>query len=501
MITGCATSSGTQEYGKQHGSLLYQELGSTGLSVSQAGFGCYRVDVSVEEHRGALNKALREGINVIDTSANYSDGGSEELVGVVLEEMIAAGEIAREEVVVVSKVGYLQGQNYRLSQQRKQEGRPFPDLVLYSEGLEHCIHPAFLEDQLTRSLNRLQMETLDCYLLHNPEYFLGWAKKANVPLEEARAEYDRRIELAFRHLESEVEKGRIRAYGMSSNTFPASAQDPQFTSLEKVWRIAEGISPNHHFQVIQLPMNLYETGGVTELNQSGGQSVITFADCKQLGVLINRPLNAIVGNSLTRLAEVQMGGVVDVEQITHLLHELAEMETHFKKSLLPGIEVSQADKETLQDRLSAGELLSQHWKSFPTAEHWQEMTQFFVTTLQSAIQQLLEKGGDAPELSNWIKSYVEKVNPALQHITLFYQHKTADRVMQIKDNATSADAVWGAANTLSQMAIRALRSTKGISSVLVGMRTDAYVEDVLQELTQQVEISERKESWNALHRV
>lgn len=132
--------------------LQYNALGTTGLQVSQAGFGCYRVDVAVEEHRQAMRAALLAGVNLIDTSANYTDGASEELVGAVLAEMTAAGQIAREGVVVVSKAGYLQGHNYRLSQQRKREGMPFLDLVLVGEGLEHCIHPEFLAVQVDGEL-------------------------------------------------------------------------------------------------------------------------------------------------------------------------------------------------------------------------------------------------------------------------------------------------------------------------------------------------------------
>jgi aryl-alcohol dehydrogenase-like predicted oxidoreductase len=180
------------------------------LSAAQAGFGCYRVSAGVAHHEKALRKALSEGINLIDTSSNYADGGSETLVGQVLEKLIDAGDLARNEVVVVSKVGYLQGQNYALSRERKQQGHPFAELVEYGEGLEHCIHPDFLRDQLNRSLKRLNLETLDFYLLHNPEYYLEWAQQKGQPLEPARAEYYRRIKTAFKYLEDEVAQGRTR---------------------------------------------------------------------------------------------------------------------------------------------------------------------------------------------------------------------------------------------------------------------------------------------------
>ncbi|HEX6385996.1 MAG TPA: aldo/keto reductase, partial [Anaerolineae bacterium] len=308
MISGKATISGTVHYAGRHPAFTFNTLNDTGLYVNQAGFGAYRVDASVDSHRQALRHALLNGINLVDTSANYADGGSEKLIGEVVGELVASGSLVREAVVVVSKVGYIQGQNYELVQRRKAEGRPFADVVNYAEGLDHCIHPEFLEDQLTRSLARLNMDSLDCYLLHNPEYYLSWAKRAQVARSEARREYYRRIELAFRHLEKEVERGRIQWYGISSNTFPSPAEDAEFTSLETVWDLAQSIASNqgsdHHFRVIQLPMNLLETGAATEKNQSSDRSVLEFAREKKLAVLVNRPLNAIDNNELTRLADV-----------------------------------------------------------------------------------------------------------------------------------------------------------------------------------------------------
>jgi aryl-alcohol dehydrogenase-like predicted oxidoreductase len=84
------------------------QLGRTGLHVSPAGFGGYHISAGIAEHAAALQHALVSGINLIDTSANYADGGSEELVGQVLAHRVDSGELRREAVVVVSKAGYLQ---------------------------------------------------------------------------------------------------------------------------------------------------------------------------------------------------------------------------------------------------------------------------------------------------------------------------------------------------------------------------------------------------------
>ncbi len=103
MIKLRALAENTKEFSDKHPSLLYKSLGKTGLTVSACGFGAYRTDYRVREHFEALQYAISQGINLIDTSANYSDGGSEILIGNVLEEMITAGSLKREEIVIVSK--------------------------------------------------------------------------------------------------------------------------------------------------------------------------------------------------------------------------------------------------------------------------------------------------------------------------------------------------------------------------------------------------------------
>ena len=202
----------------------YGRFGNSGLTTSRLGFGTYRVDTREPEHREALKKALREGVNLIDTSTNYMDGDSERLVGSVLRELIKSGELTREEVIVVSKIGYVQGHNLKQAEAREQAKRPYPDMVKYGEGIWHCIHPEYLADQLTLSLDRLGLATLDVCLLHNPEYFLSEAAHhEGGDLAAVRDAFYRRIEQAFMFFESQVAAGRIRYYGVSSNTVTADA--------------------------------------------------------------------------------------------------------------------------------------------------------------------------------------------------------------------------------------------------------------------------------------
>jgi hypothetical protein len=68
-------------------------------NVSAAGFGCYRVSADVNDHATAMTRAMMHGINLIDTSTNYTDGASERLVGQVLESLVHEKRLQREQVL------------------------------------------------------------------------------------------------------------------------------------------------------------------------------------------------------------------------------------------------------------------------------------------------------------------------------------------------------------------------------------------------------------------
>ena len=304
-MPGAASVEGTRRYAQRAidqgiPASAYRALGRTGLITSSLGFGSYRIDDRTPEHASAMEKALLGGVNLIDTSTNYANGSSESCIGHVLARQ------QREEFIVVSKVGYVQGQALALARTREQRGSAFPEMVKYTEGCWHCIHPEFLADQLGRSLGRLRVEKVDVYLLHNPEYFFTDAAKRRQrgSLEALRDEFYDRIRRAFSHLEDEVRRGRIGCFGVSSNKFGVPASDPEATSLERMWAIAGEVAHEHHFAVAQLPANFFESGAMlTRNNVTGTKTVLDFAREHDLAILVNRPLNAFYREQLIRLAD------------------------------------------------------------------------------------------------------------------------------------------------------------------------------------------------------
>jgi aryl-alcohol dehydrogenase-like predicted oxidoreductase len=277
----------------------YGPLGRVHPRVSRAGFGCYRVDDRSEVHRRALADALALGVTLIDTSTNYGDGHSESLVGEVLAEAAARGTVRREDVVVVTKIGYLQGGNLDEARGRARAGRPWTEVVEVGPDLWHAISPDFLEDQLTASLARLAMPRVDLLLLHNPEYYLTHALREGVPRDEARAAFYDRAARAFRRLEAEVAAGRIGAYGVSSNTLVVAHGRADAVSLPRLLSVA---GPG--FSAVQLPFNPIETGAREPIHTDDGRSVLDVARAAGLGVLVNRPFNAFSGRGLVRFADL-----------------------------------------------------------------------------------------------------------------------------------------------------------------------------------------------------
>lgn len=489
-----ATDVATANYHSRHAGLRTSVLGRTGLTISAAGFGCYRVADGVPVHHAALRAAILNGVNLIDTSTNYADGASELLVGRVIAELVAERAVDRRELVVVTKVGYIQGSNLQMVRERAEAGSGFPEVVEYGAGLWHSIAPEFLHDQITRSLERLAMPSVDGVLLHNPEYYLNWATAGGIPLDEARAEYYRRIRDAFAHLEQEVENGRIAWYGISSNSFPHGAGAVDFTSLAECVRIAEMLSLLHHFAVIQFPANLVERGFITERNGPDDRTLMDVAREKNLGVLINRPLNAIVGNGLVRLADFGSAEAAPTEaereehvaRIDAEAEELTASEREFAAQYLPTFAGDTEAHEALAEYVAVGAVVLEHWRTFGTIERANDLrSQYFAPRLNAVAAYLRENG--AANAAAWFAEYADRARALLEMVAGHYASRAQERSGRIR--AALVDAL-GLADTppdragasLSSLAVRALMGVDGVDCVLVGMRRVEYVDDIIGAL-------------------
>ncbi|WP_049924376.1 aldo/keto reductase [Halopiger djelfimassiliensis] len=154
----------------------YTTLGSTGMEVSQICLGgmSFGTDrewmLDREESRELIERAIDLGITFFDTANVYSAGESEEILGDVL------ADYDRDELVVASKVRFPGASDHR-----------------NARGLSRKT----IEQELEHTLDRLGMETLDCYQIH-------------------RWDYETPIETTLRALDDAVRRGKVRHIGASS---------------------------------------------------------------------------------------------------------------------------------------------------------------------------------------------------------------------------------------------------------------------------------------------
>jgi aryl-alcohol dehydrogenase-like predicted oxidoreductase len=148
-------------------------FGNTGMQVSEIGLGAWQLanpDWGANDEQEALRivqASLDAGCNFFDTAPGYNHGRSEEFLGQVLRPV-------RQEIIICSKFGHT------------------------AEGVSDFSRKA-IRPSLEASLKRLQTDTIDILLMHNPP----------------REMMDGRSADQYAELEKLKQEGKIQAYGIS----------------------------------------------------------------------------------------------------------------------------------------------------------------------------------------------------------------------------------------------------------------------------------------------
>src|SRR5271166_5789162 len=110
MISGRATPEGTSSYAARFNNVPGNFRPMCGLAASSLGMGTYLGEMDRETddmYREAGKLVIGGGVNVIDCAVNYRFQRSERAIGVTVGQLIAAGQVRREEIIVASKGGYI----------------------------------------------------------------------------------------------------------------------------------------------------------------------------------------------------------------------------------------------------------------------------------------------------------------------------------------------------------------------------------------------------------
>lgn len=215
----------------------YRKLGKSGLAVSEIGFGAWGIggpakagstpvgwaDWDLAASKRAIERSVELGITFFDTADFYGFGRSEELLGEVL-----GGRW--KDLVVATKVGHVLA----------------PDgSIQLNYTRPHII------DACEQSLRRLRKDVIDVYQLHS-----------------AKLEHLERGE-CIEAMEELKRQGKIRAWGISLNTFAPEREGP--------WMLDHNAG-----DTFQLALNI--------LNQKALEQIIPRAHKLGYGIIARMPL-------------------------------------------------------------------------------------------------------------------------------------------------------------------------------------------------------------------
>ncbi|WP_435144220.1 aldo/keto reductase [Halobaculum sp. P14] len=284
-----ATSRGTWGYrdrfGGRFGRTYFRRFGP-GV-VSSVGVGTYLGDPTAavdDDYRDAVRLALDSGVNLVDTASNYRCGRSERVVGEALRE----SDAARDSVVVASKAGFLPFDGDRPEDPAAYVRREFIDTGVVDPAAlargSHCIAPGYVDAMLDRSLDRIGVDAVDLYYVHNPETQLEARSRADV--------YDQ-LQAAFETLERRRAAGDVGRYGVATwSAFRVPPGDDSHLDLgvvlDRAAAAADAVGVDDHgLAAVQLPFNVAMADAFTvDAHSHGDETVSALEFCHREGLSV-----------------------------------------------------------------------------------------------------------------------------------------------------------------------------------------------------------------------
>lgn len=426
---------------------------------------------------------------MIDTSSHFGHGASETFLGNALQDLIKQDKVKREEIVVVSKAGFILPSPISSPEQALQN---VPSYAKISDTSYHSIHPSYLSSQITASLERLKLDKLDIFMLNNPERMLG---DRHVPGGYTKTRLYKEIAEAFVHLDEEVAKGRIGGYGICSNALHVPTTEDHLSLKTIVKSRQDHGWKLDNFVAIETPLNLFERELVTDVFPA--KSLAREAKEYNIFVFTNRPLNAIAGGQVVTLENKGQHNRHEtaaklLETLDLSFVSLAQMELDIKDMIQ---EESLALKFVWSEILS--ENLSRLSSNYYAAKHYLEREVLpaidrDLETLEESTQDPQRQDQDEEEkeaIRLWIDRYRNEAKTLTKDMAAFCQldsNKRNDELNLVlglicREFVTDVgpNKVEDIGSPLSTKSIQFCTAQENVGCTLVGMRTPDYVRDAV----------------------
>ena len=267
MISGFATSEGTQNFAKNSKANPNNFKKIQELTLSNVGIGTYlgNPDSQTDEAvKNAVKQSVISGVNVIDTAINYRAQKAERSVGKAISELVSEGKISRDQIFLCTKNGYLTNDADVPKEFWEYVKTEYTQKGVLKEGDVtsgyHCMHNA-VEGQINDVSKEKFLENLFA---------------------------------VFDFYEKKRQEGKIKFYGLATwECFRVPNDNPQYLSLQDTVKMAKEIAgEGHGFRFIQLPYNLHFDQALLKKNQlfdGSNVSILEAASKLGLGVFTSVP--------------------------------------------------------------------------------------------------------------------------------------------------------------------------------------------------------------------
>jgi aryl-alcohol dehydrogenase-like predicted oxidoreductase len=299
-LDGFATPAGTKkyvEYAIQKGKPSSHFRIFDNLSLSSIGMGTYLGQPSLEDDNdieNAVYDSIKSGaLNVIDTAINYRAMKSEKSIGRALLRLIKDDIIARDEVFICTKNGYItnDGDYPRVDVMEYMQKMFISTEIIKPNDISsgyNVLNPNYIARCIDKSLVNMHLSSIDLVYIHNA--FESWYEDIS------REEFMQMLSKVFEIYEEYRSRNKIKYYGMATWTcFRVHPNNREYLSLEETVKVAEKVGGKQHgFRFIQLPYNLMYSEAILMKNQDVGSiknlTILEAAERLNIGVFTSIPL-------------------------------------------------------------------------------------------------------------------------------------------------------------------------------------------------------------------
>jgi hypothetical protein len=166
--------------------------------------------------------------------------------------------------------------------------------------------------------------------------------------------------------------------------------------------------------------------------------------------------------------------IIHPQDIEQRIHDMETREHDLANKLQAEGNLNERDVQVLHEAFRVAGALCQSWSKFEGLIHWRDVERSYLAPRINAAAVLGARSIHTTE----VDEYIHDLTTLLSDLDTMYaqdENASLEELRQSLANVFQMDPE----SPLQHIAIHALNCTQGIGTVLVGMRTPAYVDDVM----------------------